>query len=318
MASAVFADKENAELGRTGSAKVNPRLQSAPVSKGIGFGGKTYHSLHSENLKGKQSQLVRKALGAVNKTVSSKPVTATKKDLSGSRPIKKISAPVKQYKDYTGIEKNIPYDPTEFEDYYQLPEDQSIDHLCLARLAVPAYKEADDSLDLDCPMKLSPLKMVKVGVKGSKMFAKACPTPHPGKLNGKPPQLIRKALGAVNKTESSKPVVEQKTSSMSKPKVCAPIANPKTYPEIEKFHPYNPADFEDCYRLPEEQTISHLCLARLAMPVYEEKDDPLNVECPMKLSPVKLLKETSCTDVDSFLQTIAELTDIPLPSLMDY
>ncbi|XP_039624750.1 securin-like [Polypterus senegalus] len=162
------------------------------------------------------------------------------------------------------------------------------------------------------------LQSAPVGVKGSKMFAKACPTPHPGKLNGKPPQLIRKALGAVNKTESSKPVVEQKTSSMSKPKVCAPIANPKTYPEIEKFHPYNPADFEDCYRLPEEQTISHLCLARLAMPVYEEKDDPLNVECPMKLSPVKLLKETSCTDVDSFLQTIAELTDIPLPSLMDY
>nr|XP_015204875.1 PREDICTED: securin [Lepisosteus oculatus] len=77
--------------------------------------------------------------------------------------------------------------------------------------------------------------------------------------------------------------------------------------------PYNPLEFE-CFDVPEEQRLSHLCLAGLVVPptVEEEEDDFHLLDVCMQLSPLTLPKEDWSAELDSFLQTVSELTvDLP-------
>ncbi|XP_066573179.1 securin [Amia ocellicauda] len=124
----------------------------------------------------------------------------------------------------------------------------------------------------------------------------------------------RKALGAVNKirsTEKGKPVVTP--LPREKTKACKPQVKEEVYPEIERFIPYNPLDFES-FEVPEEQRLSHLCLAGLAVPtlVPEEEESLDMLDVCLQLSPVKMPKEDFSAELDSFLQTVSELTvDLP-------
>ncbi|XP_041122935.1 securin-like [Polyodon spathula] len=152
---------------------------------------------------------------------------------------------------------------------------------------------------------------------------KVLQTPRPGKVFGMAkPTSARKALGTVNKICSvTRPDFsgnKHKSKVAAKPtekvKVCIPVKELQEYPEIEKFIPYNPVEFES-FDVPEDQRLSHLCLAGLAAPTPKEELDSFSVlhSC-MKWSPLKFQKENFCAEVDSFLQTVSQLT-IELPPL---
>ncbi|XP_041079816.1 securin-like [Polyodon spathula] len=151
---------------------------------------------------------------------------------------------------------------------------------------------------------------------------KVLQTPRPGKVfSMAKPTSARKALGTVNKISPVRPDVsgnKHKSKVAAKPtekvKVRMPVKELQEYPEIEKFIPYNPIEFES-FDVPEDQRLSHLCLAGLAAPTPKEELDSFSVlhSC-MTRSPLKSQKENFCAEVDSFLQTVSLLT-IELPPL---
>ncbi|KAM5299616.1 securin [Ctenodactylus gundi] len=110
-------------------------------------------------------------------------------------------------------------------------------------------------------------------------------TPHVGKTFHAPPALpkaTRKALGTVNrateKSVKSKGPLKQKQPNISakkmtektvKAKSTIPASN-ETYPEIEKFFPFNPLDFES-FDLPEEHQIADLPLNGVPLMMLEEE-----------------------------------------------
>ncbi|KAK1159310.1 hypothetical protein AOXY_G21959 [Acipenser oxyrinchus oxyrinchus] len=163
MATMIFVDKENGELGTTVGPKKRTRLLSAPAKT---FGEKVLQAPRPGKVFGMANPLsARKALGTVNKISSVRP------DVSGNKLKSKVAAkptekakvcmPVKERQEYPEIEKFIPYNPVEFESF-DVPEDQRLSHLCLAGLAAPAAKEELDSFSvLHSCMKLSPLKSQK-------------------------------------------------------------------------------------------------------------------------------------------------------------
>ncbi|XP_058852852.1 securin-like [Acipenser ruthenus] len=146
----------------------------------------------------------------------------------------------------------------------------------------------------------------------------------PGKVLGMThPQSARRALGTVNLISSTRPGVagnKEKSTAATNIEVKAgmPVKGKAGCPEIERFIPYNPAAFES-FDVPEDQRLSHLCLAGLAAPTPKEELDSFSVfHTSMKMSPLKFLEDDFCAEVDSFLQIVSELT-IDLPSLdMDY
>lgn len=109
-------------------------------------------------------------------------------------------------------------------------------------------------------------------------------TPHVGKRFDAPPALpkaARKALGTVNRaTEKSVKTngpLKQKqtifapkmvTEKIIKAKSSVP-ASDDTYPEIEKFFPFNPLDFES-FDLPEEHQIAQLPLSGVPLMLLDE------------------------------------------------
>ncbi|XP_049898855.1 securin-like [Epinephelus moara] len=152
----------------------------------------------------------------------------------------------------------------------------------------------------------------------SPMTAKTLHTPLPSG---------RKAFGAVNKKVST-PAVNTQEKKLLKPQETKVkhASDQKTkveeYPEIEKFIPYDPLEFEK-YGIPEDliplsgfalpglacfPQASHLCEEEL------EKFDPLP-----DLSPVKMPKCSDyCPELDAFLQTLDELTvELPPESSTD-
>ncbi|KAK6475816.1 hypothetical protein HHUSO_G23769 [Huso huso] len=163
MATMIFVDKENGELGTTVGPKNRTRLLSAPANT---FGEKVLQTPRPGKVFGMAKPLsARKALGTVNKISSVRP------DVSGNKLKSKVAAKptekvkvcmlVKERQEYPEIEKFIPYNPVEFESF-DVPEDQRLSHLCLAGLAAPAAKEELDSFSvLHSCMKLSPLKSQK-------------------------------------------------------------------------------------------------------------------------------------------------------------
>ncbi|XP_056372657.1 securin-like isoform X2 [Hyla sarda] len=96
----------------------------------------------------------------------------------------------------------------------------------------------------------------------------------------------RKALGNVNKqTTNQKTVQPMKGILNMKKHVPAakklsekcPKVEKQVYPEIEKFEPYNPADFET-FDVPEDHKLSHLSMAGMGLlvnPNYVKKLETL-------------------------------------------
>lgn len=127
----------------------------------------------------------------------------------------------------------------------------------------------------------------------TKVFARS-QTSHPkslGKVFNSAP-AVRKGLSNA-KVNVCKSVDDLQAKQMKKPKVQqSSVKKPTTpsnaeYPEIEKFIPYNPLDFE-CFDVPEEHQLSHLCLTGVSLQTLdiERLDKPVNlVPSPLKSSP---------------------------------
>ncbi|KAL1791059.1 securin isoform X1 [Sigmodon hispidus] len=124
--------------------------------------------------------------------------------------------------------------------------------------------------------------------------------PQVGKVCGAPalPEASRKALGTVNRV-TEKPVktkrpLKQKQPTLTVKKFTKKVAkttgsvpaSDDTYPEIEKFFPFNPVDFES-FDLPEEHQIAHLPLNGVPLMVLNEES---GLEKLLHLDPPSPLK----------------------------
>ncbi|GAB1295949.1 Securin [Apodemus speciosus] len=108
-------------------------------------------------------------------------------------------------------------------------------------------------------------------------------TPRVGKVFNTPalPKASRKALGTVNRVtekpvKTSKPLqpkqpvlTVKKITEKSKTPASVPAPD-DAYPEIEKFFPFNPLDFES-FDLPEEHQISLLPLNGVPLMILDEE-----------------------------------------------
>ncbi|EGW03061.1 securin [Cricetulus griseus] len=125
--------------------------------------------------------------------------------------------------------------------------------------------------------------------------------PQVGKVFNAPvlPKASRKALGTVNRV-TEKPVkinrpLKQKQPTLTVKKtiekapktqqVSVP-ASDDAYPEIEKFFPFNPLDFES-FDLPEEHQIAHLPLSGVPLMILNEES---GLEKLLHLDPPSPLK----------------------------
>ncbi|CAJ1058909.1 securin [Xyrichtys novacula] len=165
------------------------------------------------------------------------------------------------------------------------------------------------SLKMRQRLQSAPEKLMK-----SPVTAKSITTPLP---------FNRKAFGTVNKQVST-PAINTQEKKLLKPQETkvkqAPPTKVEEYPEIEKFIPYDPIEFEK-YSIPEDLIpLSGFALPGLACfsqtPHHCEEDlrpiDPLP-----NLSPLKMPKRSDCgSELDAFLQTLNELT-VELPPETD-
>ncbi|XP_029368330.1 securin [Echeneis naucrates] len=133
-----------------------------------------------------------------------------------------------------------------------------------------------------------------------------------------PPSAVTTAEGGrkvqLQRTEPLNPQAETQTKHTAHCKV-------EEYPEIEKFIPYNPLDFEK-YSIPEDL----VCISGMALPGLAcfpktphaceedlEKLDPLP-----ELSPVKMPKASDyCLELDAFLQTLEQIIELPPEPVTD-
>ncbi|XP_040904346.1 securin [Toxotes jaculatrix] len=157
----------------------------------------------------------------------------------------------------------------------------------------------------------APEKLLK-----SPMIAKTLNTPLPSG---------RKAFGTVNKKIST-PAINTQEKKVLKPQETkvkpAPHSKVEEYPEIEKFIPYDPLEFEK-YSIPEDLVpLSGFALPGLAC--FPEtphlcEDDLEKLDPLPNLSPEKMPRRSDyCSELDAFLQTLDELTvELPLESVID-
>ncbi|XP_046887060.1 securin isoform X2 [Hypomesus transpacificus] len=142
-------------------------------------------------------------------------------------------------------------------------------------------------------------------------------TPFTGKKLHTPILSGRKALGAINKIALTPAVRHERTKLLDswEPKIRTALQTKvDEYPDIERFIPYDPLEFEK-YVVPEDVVrLGHLALPGLAFPQtpYPPKED-LEVLETQFLSPIKNAQHPDCSsELDAFLQTINELTvDMP-------
>ncbi|XP_061747797.1 securin isoform X2 [Nerophis ophidion] len=128
----------------------------------------------------------------------------------------------------------------------------------------------------------------------------------------------RKAFSAFN-SRLATPVVkvqEKKPIKVQEAKV-EPLPQMKEeYPEIEKFFPYDPLEFEK-YGMPEDVvTFGDLVLAGGLLPQspYRPEEDDM---APEPMSPMRLSQGSGGqAELDAFMQTLEELT-VELPELED-
>ncbi|XP_011803100.1 PREDICTED: securin [Colobus angolensis palliatus] len=152
-------------------------------------------------------------------------------------------------------------------------------------------------------------------------------TPRFGKTFDAPPALpkaTRKALGTVNRaTEKSvktKGPLKQKQPNFSAKKMTEKTVKTKSsvpasddaYPEIEKFFPFNPLDFES-FDLPEEHQIAHLPLSGVPLMILDEERE---LEKLFQLGPPSPVKMPSPPWESNLLQSpssILSTLDVELP-----
>ncbi|CAK7303411.1 securin isoform X2 [Vulpes vulpes] len=151
-------------------------------------------------------------------------------------------------------------------------------------------------------------------------------TPRVGKMfdaQAALPKVARKALGTVNRaTETSVKTngpLKQKQPTFSAKKVTEKTVKAKssvpasddTYPEIEKFFPFNPLDFES-FDLPEEHQIAHLPLNGVPLMILDEERE---LEKLLHLGPPSPLKMPSLSWESNLLQSPSVLStfDVELP-----
>ncbi|XP_042555521.1 securin [Dipodomys spectabilis] len=152
-------------------------------------------------------------------------------------------------------------------------------------------------------------------------------TPRIGKVFNAPsalPKTARKALGTVNRA-TEKPgktngPLKQKQLSFSGKKITEKTvkasssvpASDDTYPEIEKFIPFNPLDFES-FDLPEEHQIARLPLSGVPLMVLDEEQ---GLETLLELGPPSPMKMPPPTWESDGLQSpssILSCLDVQLP-----
>ena len=89
-------------------------------------------------------------------------------------------------------------------------------------------------------------------------------------------------------------------------------ASDDTYPEIEKFFPFNPLDFES-FDLPEEHQIAHLPLSGVPLMILDEERE---LEQLLHLAPFSPLKMSPPLWESNLLQSpssILSTLDVELP-----
>ncbi|XP_049730220.1 securin isoform X2 [Loxodonta africana] len=152
-------------------------------------------------------------------------------------------------------------------------------------------------------------------------------TPHIGKIFDAPsalPKPARKALGTVNRaTEKSgktngplkqkQPIFSAKkmTEKTGKAKSSVPALD-DAYPEIEKFFPFNPLDFES-FDLPEEHQIAHLPLNGVPLMILDEERELEKLLDMGPPSPVKMPSLTWESDLLQSPSSILSTLDVELP-----
>ncbi|XP_005376324.1 PREDICTED: securin isoform X2 [Chinchilla lanigera] len=150
---------------------------------------------------------------------------------------------------------------------------------------------------------------------------------HVGKKFSAPPALPktgRKALGTVNRaTENSvksngplrqKPNFSAKKMPEKTVKAQSSVpASDDTYPEIEKFFPFNPLDFES-FDLPEEHQIAQLPLSGVPLMVLEEEEER-GLERLLQLGPPSPVKMPSPWGADPLQSppSVLSILDVELP-----
>ncbi|XP_069510362.1 securin-like isoform X2 [Ambystoma mexicanum] len=122
----------------------------------------------------------------------------------------------------------------------------------------------------------------------TKVFSEQCRTQglQPGIVNAAP--STRKGLCNAN-VNLGKVTLVSKPKQTKKPKVVTASvkvqkAPSDEYPEIEKFIPYNPLDFES-FDVPEERRLSHMCLA--GVPLQTLESDRFDEHINLLPSPLK-------------------------------
>ncbi|XP_012369774.1 securin [Octodon degus] len=149
-----------------------------------------------------------------------------------------------------------------------------------------------------------------------------------GKMFGAPPPLPktgRKALGTVNRaTEKSgksngplrqKPNFSAKKVTEKTVKAQSSVpASDDTYPEIEKFFPFNPLDFES-FDLPEEHQIAQLPLSGVPLMVLEEEEEERGLERLLQLGPPSPVKMSSPWEAEPLQSpsSLLSILDVELP-----
>ncbi|XP_072289261.1 securin [Eucyclogobius newberryi] len=123
----------------------------------------------------------------------------------------------------------------------------------------------------------------------------------------------RKALGTVNKVLNSTPSIHVHKQLKPQETVVKVTQNKSDkYPDIEKFIPYDPLDFEK-YSVPEDLLpLSMLALPGLAQLPQACVPEESQVFIPFDLSPVKMPNLLGCSKLDDFLHTLDKLT-VELP-----
>ncbi|KAL6037915.1 hypothetical protein STEG23_003324 [Scotinomys teguina] len=138
------------------------------------------------------------------------------------------------------------------------------------------------------------------------------------------PKASRKALGTVNRAtekpvKTSRPLKQKQPTSTVK-KITEKVAKTQgsvpdsddTYPEIEKFFPFNPLDFES-FDLPEEHQIAQLPLNGVPLMILNEEsglEKLLHLDPPSPLkTPFRLWESNPLQSPSSILSTL----DVEMP-----
>ncbi|KAM4826581.1 securin [Thomomys bottae] len=177
--------------------------------------------------------------------------------------------------------------------------------------------------------RLAPKEGLKLGSRPVKALDGRAPvsTPRVGKVFSAPlalPKTARKALGTVNRAtekpgKTNEPIKQKQLNftgkKMTEKTVKAASSVPALdddCPEIEKFFPFNPLDFES-FDLPEEHQIAHLPLSGVPLMVLEEER---GLETLLQLGPPSPIKKPGPAWASDLLQSpssILSSLDVQLP-----